>query len=679
MENNFQEETINPSQTQAEKLRVAKTFYQRACTYLESRDYTNALSNFTKAIRLNSDEALYHGNKALVLFFLKRSEEAFEHCDIALALQPEKIDYYDLKIWGLNIHGRYTEALELLKQAFALKPGFAKLHSHKAYALFYGFNKADDALAGFQKALELDPGCTEAQNHVGNVFLKLKGYAEALACFERSSNLTNFELDCLKQCHIKNPDYLLPIEGKEKALQNLPAVPVIKEESPTSSQKTTEKVNKKVEEVKEPETNQLKAQEADLQAEAAACYEQACRYYECNNYTEALTYFDLAIEMNPGIVRYYEHKAFTLFLLQQYEEALKICNEAIKLQPNNALYNHKGNVLLKLKRYDEASACFQQIELTSRFDIDRLSEYKIKSSFLYLLPFEGKTESRVLIAAATKEKSLAISQKSAVNTDKGEEVKESMGSSQSNAHKDKDKESLQKIRDAEAKNKQGYKQYNFQNYEAALLDFDQAIALNPKEAEYHTRKGYTLFKLKKFDAALVCFNDALALSSSRAKKAKCFSDKGEVFSEKAITLNDPSFFQEALKCYEEGMKLNPRDALIPYNKGEVLFTLGDYKAALICYGKAIEISPGVADYYNKLGRAHAQLKEYEEAVIAFQQAVELQPNDATFNVNLGVMYYNRDSYSEAFKKAMLVIICGKRVRLLISHAIKKLWKVLKSV
>src|SRR5260221_210168 len=78
-------------------------------------------------------------------------------------------------------------------------------------------------------------------------------------------------------------------------------------------------------------------------------------------YEEAITAYDQAIRLDPNNAVTYYHKANCFQSLKRYEEALTAYDQAIRLNPNDArAYYDKGNSLNDLQRYEEALTVYDQ-------------------------------------------------------------------------------------------------------------------------------------------------------------------------------------------------------------------------------------------------------------------------------------------------------------------------------
>jgi tetratricopeptide (TPR) repeat protein len=72
--------------------------------------------------------------------------------------------------------------------------------------------------------------------------------------------------------------------------------------------------------------------------------------------------------------------------------------------------------------------------------------------------------------------------------------------------------------------------------------------------------------------------------------------------------------QEALKDYNESIRLNPTDPDVFYNRGVVEQSLDQIDAAIADYGPAIKLKPAFAMAFNNRGVIHRLKKEYNAAL-----------------------------------------------------------------
>lgn len=113
------------------------------------------------------------------------------------------------------------------------------------------------------------------------------------------------------------------------------------------------------------------------------------------------------------------------------------------------------------------------------------------------------------------------------------------------------------------------------NYEAALADLDRAIALTPDHSVAYQLRAQARYHARQLHQA----NDGGSAPKLNAKDG-------------ALSL--------ALIDYDKAIELQPLNAVAWFNKGNVLYEMGDYTSAIAAYTRAIELQPMIGEaYYNR--------------------------------------------------------------------------------
>lgn len=83
--------------------------------------------------------------------------------------------------------------------------------------------------------------------------------------------------------------------------------------------------------------------------------------YVFEDYTKALEYLDLSLNIKPNQCEAFHFKAICFGFLGKYKKAIKLINKAIKLNPNNSTYwNNKGTFLLEMNYVSKALRAFDR-------------------------------------------------------------------------------------------------------------------------------------------------------------------------------------------------------------------------------------------------------------------------------------------------------------------------------
>lgn len=106
---------------------------------------------------------------------------------------------------------------------------------------------------------------------------------------------------------------------------------------------------------------------------------------------------------------------------------------------------------------------------------------------------------------------------------------------------------------------------------------------------------------------------------------------------KAIKQN----YKEAIENFEQILKIDSEYYEAYYERGNIYFALGDYRASIEDYNRAIYLNPlNYVIAYNQRGLARTQLGEYQQAIEDFNQAIKL-------NSGVAEIYHNRGNARSA--------------------------------
>jgi tetratricopeptide (TPR) repeat protein len=185
--------------------------------------------------------------------------------------------------------------------------------------------------------------------------------------------------------------------------------------------------------------------------------------------------------------------------------------------------------------------------------------------------------------------------------------------------------------------------------EAALADYDKALALDPENVGAYINRGLVHSDRGELDAADADETKALALDPDNAtaynNRGFARSKKGDYEAaiadlEKAIAL-DPKLaysynnrahalaalgrYEEALADYDRSLALDAKNAVAYNNRGNTLYELGQHARAVADYDKALALDPKLVESYNGRGNARTALGEYDAAVEDHDRALALDP------------------------------------------------------
>ncbi|XP_073153546.1 hsp70-Hsp90 organizing protein 1-like [Henckelia pumila] len=194
-------------------------------------------------------------------------------------------------------------------------------------------------------------------------------------------------------------------------------------------------------------------------------------------------------------------------------------------------------------------------------------------------------------------------------------------------------------------------------YEDCIKDCDKAVERGRELrsdfkmiARALTRKGTALVKTcktsKDFDIAIEAFQKALTehrnpdtlKKLNDAEKAKKDLEQQEYFDpqiadeerEKGNQFFKEQKYPEAVACYSEALKRNPKDPKSYSNRAACYTKLGAMPEGLKDAEKCIELDPTFSKGYTRKGAIQFFMKEYQKALETYQEGLKHDPQNQEF-------------------------------------------------
>ncbi len=113
---------------------LAIAYNQRGAAYISLKQYTRAIEDFDRAIRLEPGDAVAYNNRGFAYINLKQSARAIEEFDQAIRLDPGYAFAYNNRGAAYSFLTQYARAIEDYDQAVRLDPGYASAYASRAFA-----------------------------------------------------------------------------------------------------------------------------------------------------------------------------------------------------------------------------------------------------------------------------------------------------------------------------------------------------------------------------------------------------------------------------------------------------------------------------------------------------------------------------------------------------------------
>lgn len=437
---------------------------------------------------------------------------------------------------------------------------------------------------------------------------------------------------------------------------------------------------------------------------------QAKIFYNVEQYEDALFVIDRAksfgIEQNEELL-YFE--ALTLRATREVTKAAEICQNLIELyEENDRAYYLYARIKNEMGEYEEALKLIDEsirlkgfaFKYDARADLnerlgayeDAIEDYKTQ---LRLLEEEGAEHEEFADAynnmgyayarfLRNDEEAFKCYQKTIEYDDKHNRVYHNIGEYYER------REDYEKALEAYSKQieiyeddyylvSRGWCYIYLERYEEARKDFEVALEYNSnngyamngigciykrqgeyEEAETYFRKaieldedcmiayenlGNCLNNLEKYNEAIEVYSTAIEKCPDREYY---YLDRGDMH-------RYMGEYEEALKDYQLAEDTDARNYYIYYNRGLVYTRMGKLQKAIECFKQVIAMNDKHADSYCEIGDRYDEIGDCDLAIIWYKKANEADPMYCRSYNNLGAVYFsiNRvDEAYEVYKKAL---------------------------
>lgn len=137
--------------------------------------------------------------------------------------------------------------------------------------------------------------------------------------------------------------------------------------------------------------------------------------------------------------------------------------------------------------------------------------------------------------------------------------------------------------------------------------------------------GLTFQEKGEYEEAIKHYDQAIRINSQFA----------EAYNNRGNAKDLLGRHEEAIADYDEAIRINPQIAQAYYNRGKTKDVLGRHKEAIADYNEAIHINPQFAQAYYNRGNAKGELDRHEEAIADYDQAIRIDPQSAQAYCNRG--------------------------------------------
>ncbi len=326
------------------------------------------------------------------------------------------------------------------------------------------------------------------------------------------------------------------------------------------------------------------------------------------------------------------HEGLLLVSEERYEDAMKIFNTILDINPKNELaLAAKGAISVTLGMYEDSLETLNRaLEINQKNEIVLLNKG-------YAFENLGRKEealevfNKILMINPKNEKALASKGFALLNLCKFNEAFDvSSETLKINSNNEKALET------------KGIVLLSLSKYEEALEVFNKILLINPKNQIAYFAKCLTLFKTGRKDEALETFKTIIEMQLI-SEEILVLIYKGLVF----FGMN-----KEALDALNIILEINPKNEFALTKKGDILMHLGRHEEAFQLYDIASKVNPKNESAFSMKGNALISLGRYAEAFENFNNALEIDPTNENALLKRSVALLALKRYSEAMEAVM---------------------------
>lgn len=299
-------------------------------------------------------------NKGKKAFTEGRFQEAIEHYTGAIQLDPGNFILYSNRSAAEASLNLWESALQDANKVVELQPEWSKGYG-RVGAAYVGLGDYEEAVNAYKKGLEFEPvnvqlqqGLKVAENNLAkqrsgpmsnpfndpNLFAKLQADPKVSTYFAQPDYLmkiAEIQKDPKKLAqHLSDPRIMQSLGAMLGVNIESPAEPPKPAEADTKETKTPEKVEEPIVEEETPKVNDEALKEKELGNAA----------YKNREFDTALKHYENAFNLDPTNAAYLANKSAVLFEQGNFEECIKVCEEAVKIgRENHAEFKLIGRLL----------------------------------------------------------------------------------------------------------------------------------------------------------------------------------------------------------------------------------------------------------------------------------------------------------------------------------------------
>lgn len=158
-------------------------------------------------------------------------------------------------------------------------------------------------------------------------------------------------------------------------------------------------------------------------------------------------------------------------------------------------------------------------------------------------------------------------------------------------------------------------------------------------------RGVDHVKRDSLQLAITDFNDCVIIDPSHS----------EAYKNIAYIHERMENFDDAIKSYEEVIRIAPQDTLIMIHLGRLYTLTKQPEKTVALMDKVLAIDPLNVDAISQKAMAYDYMEQSDKAFAAYEEALAQRPDDPDLRFNLGRLYFMREDYMNAIAQFQKVL------------------------
>ena len=314
-------------------------FHNRGLSKEYLKDFKGAISDYTKAIELNPNpwETSYF-RRAYTHAKIKNFSEAIIDYSQALEINPKNEDALFYRAFTKALIGDNQGAINDYSKLIAIAPNdFVALTNRGLSKAALEDNKG--AISDYSKALDIDNKYENAYFHRGYANYEIEKFYEAIIDYSQALEINPKNEDAFFNrglSKIKIKDYDGAIKDFSKVIELNP--------SNNLALSNIEEIEKKIDEKSEK-----------------ALIDKGFSNLQSENYQESISDFTKAIEINPSNSYSFETRAYSRAKIGDFKGAINDLSEAIRLNPTSYPYMLRGYYKTEIGDVEGAASDYKKV------------------------------------------------------------------------------------------------------------------------------------------------------------------------------------------------------------------------------------------------------------------------------------------------------------------------------